>query len=332
MNIRTVSVVVTTYNRTIKFEQCIRALFAQELDDNVKLKIIIVDDCSLSENQKEVLRIASISDCILPIINPSNRGLSGSRNVGAAYCQSDYILFLDDDIMVEPYYVMGHLSVLSLQDRVATVGSLRFPPNLTRGNNLMRYLSSRELRQRNFNQDFLNDLPAQYLGGGICGMRYIDFKAVNGFNEHFTFYGGEDVEMGISLNQNGVRILYAPLAKADHYDSVDIDRYREKYMEAGREGVKLILKSDKNFYHYSPIQFILPSKTNNSIKSRVIRFFVPLLLGKYSEIVLRKIANITISHRILYSEYLYHALFACWMFAGLRDEKSVAKSKVKYSN
>jgi GT2 family glycosyltransferase len=332
MDIRTVSVVVTTYNRTVKLEQCIRALLAQILEENVELKIIIVDDCSLSENQKEVYRIASLSGCILPIINLSNKGLSSSRNVGATHSQCDYILFLDDDIMVEPSYVMGHLSVLSSQEGVATVGSLRFPPNLTSGNNLMRYLSSRELRQRNFSQDFLNDLPAQYLGGGICGMHFNDFKAVNGFSEHFTFYGGEDVEMGKSLKQNGVRILYAPLAKADHYDSVNIDRYREKYMEAGREGVKLILKTDKFFFDNSTIRFLLPFKTNSSIKDRIVRFFVPLFLGKFSEIVLRKIANITINHSILYSEHLYHALFACWMFAGLRDDKSVAKSKVKYSN
>ena len=55
-NKRTISVIVTTYNRSKKLEKNIRLLLNQELEKDVELKIIIVDDCSLPKNQKEFWR------------------------------------------------------------------------------------------------------------------------------------------------------------------------------------------------------------------------------------------------------------------------------------
>lgn len=332
MNRREISVIVTTYNRTNRLEQNIQSLLNQELDEDVEMEIIIVDDCSLKENIEMALQIANKSDRINLIVNSNNKGLSGSRNVGSKRAKGEFLLFLDDDIMVEPNYVMGHLSLLSANKGVATVGSLRFPPEFTWNNNLMKYLSSRELRQRNFNDFFLMDLPPQYLGGGICGMRNEDFIKAGGFNESFTFYGGEDVEMGNSLRKIGVRIQYAPLAKADHYDSVNIDRYRVKFTEAGREGVKLILKSDIHFFDNSPIRFFLTPSKKESFKDELMRFFISLLLNKYSEFILRMIAKLTNRFGFLYSKKLYHILFACWMYIGLKDSRLIEKSEVQYNN
>lgn len=332
MKSRMVSVIVTTYNRTIQLEKNIKALLSQVLESDVKMEIIIVDDCSMPESSQKAAQIASQSDQIYIIVNPTNKGLSGSRNVGALHAKGEYLLFLDDDIMAESDYVMGHLSILSKEDDVATVGSLRFPPELTYNNNLMNYLSSRELRQRKFNDLFLNNLTPQYLGGGICGMRRSHFNKVGGFSESFTFYGGEDVHMGDSLNKFGVRIKYAPHARADHFDTVNIERYRVKYMEAGREGIRLIMSTNSRFFEKSAIRFLLPPPKNESINDMILRIIVTLALNKYSELLLRHIAKRTNRFGFLYSKILYHVLFACWMYAGLKQDRSIGRSQVIYSN
>ncbi|MCG9900335.1 MAG: glycosyltransferase [Hydrotalea sp.] len=329
---RIVSVIVTTYNRTIRLENNIRALLNQDLESDVQMEIIIVDDCSTPYNSQKAAQIASQSDQILLIVNPTNKGLSGSRNVGALYAKGEYLLFLDDDIMAESGYVMGHLSILSKEDNVATVGSLRFPPELTRNNNLMKYLSSRELRQRNLDDLFLSNLTPQYLGGGICGMKRFHFTKVGGFSESFTFYGGEDVQMGDSLNKLGVRIKYAPDARADHFDTVNIERYRVKYMEAGREGIRLIISTNSLFFKKSNIRFLLPPPKNESLKDMIMRILVTFALNKYTELLLRYIAKRTNRYGFLYSKILYHVLFACWMYAGLKQDRSIGRSQVIYSN
>ena len=225
---------------------------------------------------------------------------------------------------------MGHLNILSKYNNVSTVGSLRFPPELTSKNNLMKYLNSRELRQRNFDDLFLSNLAPQYLGGGICGMRKNVFNLVNGFSEEFLFYGGEDVDMGYNLMKNGIRIVLASEAKADHFDSVTIERYRDKYIESGREGIKLLLKKDPNFFIQSSIRYILPITSTDSFLERLYKKAFFLALGSHFECFLRFFSKLTNSYSILYSKYIFHLLFACWMYEGLNDEKYIIKSAVNY--
>lgn len=325
-----VTLILTTYNRPSILGTSVAALHRQELK-NCEIEIIVVDDCSTDENSEMAAKVIAKFPGIRYHRNPQNKGLSASRNVGARLGTGEFILFLDDDIVVEPNYVMGHIEILASATNIATVGSLRFPPELTKDNNLMKYLSSRELRQRNFSQDFLQDLDPQYLGGGICGMRKSDYIKVNGFNETYLFYGGEDVDMGYSLRSLGVRILYAPNAKADHYDTVTIDRYRSKYIESGREGIKLMLTRNPNFFKNSAIHYLLPVAKNDSIGVKVTKFVLQKLVGCTTENLLRSIAKLTNKKSGLYSKRLYHALFACWMYEGLKNEKEYEKSVVEYS-
>lgn len=325
-----VTLILTTYNRPSILEKSIAALHRQKLK-NVELEIIVVDDCSTDENLELAAKVVAKFPGIRYHKNSQNKGLSGSRNAGATLGNGEFILFLDDDIIVEPNYVMGHVEMLASAPNIATVGSLRFPPELTKNNNLMKYLSSRELRQRNLSPDFLQDLEPQYLGGGICGMRKSDYIKVSGFNETYLFYGGEDVEMGYSLKSVGVRIVYAMNAKADHYDTVTIDRYRSKYIESGREGIKLMLSRNHDFFKNSAIHYLLPIAKNESICSNAAKFIVQKLVGSTTENLLRFIAKFTNKKSSLYSKLLYHALFACWIYKGLKNEKKFEKSFVEYS-
>jgi GT2 family glycosyltransferase len=324
-----VTLILTTYNRPSILERSIAALHRQELR-NVELEIIVVDDCSKDENSELAAKVIAKFPGMRYHRNSQNKGLSSSRNAGATLGNGEFILFLDDDIIVEPNYVMGHVEILASAPNIATVGSLRFPPELTKDNNLMKYLSSRELRQRNIGTDFLQDLDPQYLGGGICGMRKSDYIKVNGFNETYLFYGGEDVDMGYSLQSAGVRIVYAKNAKADHYDSVTIDRYRIKYIESGREGIKLMLTRNPDFFKNSAIHYLLPIAKNESIIAKAAKFTLQKLAGGTTENLLRFIAKRTNKKSGLYSKRLYHALCACWIFEGLKNEKKFDKSVIEY--
>jgi glycosyltransferase involved in cell wall biosynthesis len=324
-----VTLILTTYNRPSILEKSVAALHRQELKD-VELEIIVMDDCSTDENSELAAKVIAKFPGIRYHRNPQNKGLSGSRNAGATLGNGEFILFLDDDIIVEPSYVMGHVDILASANNIATVGSLRFPPELTKDNNLMNYLSSRELRQRNLSPDFLQDLDPQYLGGGICGMRMSDYKKVNGFNETYLFYGGEDVDMGYSLQCVGVRIVYAANAKADHFDTVTIDRYRSKYIESGREGIKLMISRNPDFFKNSAINFLLPVSKKDRPFTRVAKKVVQWMLGSATENFLRSFAKLTNNKTYLFSKFLYHALCACWMYEGLRNDKTFQKSAVEY--
>jgi glycosyltransferase involved in cell wall biosynthesis len=326
-----VTVVLTTYNRPVMLDLSLKALNQQQIH-KFNFEVIVVDDCSKDEYAKENESILNSYPNFIYVKNNKNSGLSASRNVGAKNSTGDFILFLDDDIIIDDQYVESHALVLDSEIPVATVGSLKFPDHLIKKNNLMRYMGSRELRQRDMGQDFLNDLPPQYFGGGICGMRSSDFIQIGGFNETYQFYGGEDVEMGYALKERGIKIIYVKNAKAEHYDNVQIDRYRSKYNEMGREGVKLIMQKDPDVFDGSSIKYLLPIKAKDSFQIKMIKFFAPFMFGKPIESLLRNIAYFTNESTYFYSDKLFHILMACWIYEGLQDKSTKSKSNVEYDN
>jgi len=92
-----ISIVIPTHNRKNKLTRLIRSILESDYP-NEKMKIIVVDDCSddgtFTEIQKtfphvEVLR------------NEEERFVSASRNVGIKASTGDFVLFVDDDNVVE---------------------------------------------------------------------------------------------------------------------------------------------------------------------------------------------------------------------------------------
>ena len=87
-----VSVILPTFNRAHLIEKSIKSVLNQTYK---KFELIIVDDLS-TDNTKEVIsKIADERICYLR--NEKNLGPSGSRNIGIAHSQSEFIAFQDSD-------------------------------------------------------------------------------------------------------------------------------------------------------------------------------------------------------------------------------------------
>ncbi len=86
-----ISVIIPTFNRARTIERAMISVFRQT---HPALEIIIVDDASTDETP-EILE--EYEDKIKIITNPSNRGVSYSRNVGIEAACGDWIAFLDSD-------------------------------------------------------------------------------------------------------------------------------------------------------------------------------------------------------------------------------------------
>ena len=158
-----VTLILTTYNRPSILEKSIAALHRQVLK-NVELEIIVVDDCSTDENSELAAQVIAKFPGMRYHRNSQNKGLSGSRNAGATLGNGEFFLFLDDDIIVEPNYVVGHVDILASAPNIATVGSLRFPPELTKDNNLMKYLfDNHQLKSVTHQVYFLLNFQLQFL-------------------------------------------------------------------------------------------------------------------------------------------------------------------------
>jgi glycosyltransferase involved in cell wall biosynthesis len=112
----TVSVIIPTYNRKDLLRETLNSL-AQQTYPSDRFEVIIVDDGSTDGT---VAIAAEAFPFILRYVWQSNQGDAAARNLGAQRSQADILVFLDDDILVEPGYLthliqahdMGHNKIV----------------------------------------------------------------------------------------------------------------------------------------------------------------------------------------------------------------------------
>lgn len=96
-----VSVIVPTYNRKPYLREILDSLAGQSYPDD-RFEVIIVDDGSTDDTATIATEKFPFS---LRYFWQSNQGDAEARNLGARQSQAEFLVFLDDDILVEPDYL-----------------------------------------------------------------------------------------------------------------------------------------------------------------------------------------------------------------------------------
>lgn len=100
MNDSRISVIVPVYNIQKYIEKCIISIKCQTY---ANLQIIVVDDGSTDESGKLCDELAE-SDPRMIVIHKKHGGLVSARKTGIDSADGDYILFVDGDDWIEPYW------------------------------------------------------------------------------------------------------------------------------------------------------------------------------------------------------------------------------------
>jgi glycosyltransferase involved in cell wall biosynthesis len=316
------TVIIPTYNRPHLLERSLRALLAQD-PSTPAYEVVVVDDCSRSDVGALIAKLAGANQRVTYLRHSVNRGLSATRNTGVRHAQGDVILFVDDDVVVEPGYVAAHLRAHETagSERVAVVGNLRFPPQVVAASNYARYLQSRYLGGRE--PEVLaglrpSDLHPRFLIGAVCSMRRDDLLAVGMYNETMRFYGCDDHIFAQALKRAGVRIIFAPEARALHWDSVAVSWYRAKMQETARDGIPVLVQHAPEFLEETGFADLLPVDWSRDRPTRIVRKLV--IRAALNPLALRALeAWSTATDRIgwLYVPAVGRALSAGWFLQGL---------------
>ena len=317
------SVVVPTHNRPHLLTQCLRALMSQA-PDTPPYEIIAVDDASTDDTGEQLSRLAQECGFLRPVRHEVNKGLSGARNTGVRLAQGKIVIFVDDDIVVEPNYIAEHLRLHSAagEQRIAVVGNLTLPESTTGASNCARYVQSRYIGERAGREGSHQDpqaLHPRFLGGGIHSVRKDDLIAVGMFDESVRFYGYEDHIYAESLHQAGVTIVFAPQAKAVHLDPVSVGWYRSKMLEAGRSGLPLLREKCPGFVSQTALALLLPIDWSRDRGQKMLRkLALRWTLNPLTVWLLERWAVATDHLPQLYSGTIYRALNAGWLLQGQR--------------
>jgi len=214
-NVR-VSVIIATHNRPEKLAETLSSLTRQD-NEAGEYEIIVVDDGSkppvVIESGNELPSVV--------LVRVEGLERSAARNRGAAAARGKLLIFIDDDISVEPDFVAAHVRSHEEWPGVLAVGAIRLPDE-TMATPFGRFRQNLERNEvplargltpnRNFCTAANMSIPRDV------------FLALGGFDSSIT--SGEDQDFALRHTARGGHIAFLPEADAVHRDdALDILSY-----------------------------------------------------------------------------------------------------------
>lgn len=204
-----ISVIINTLNRPDALRLTLNALAAQSLPKS-DWEVIVVDDGSPSDVTERVARAHGDTNC--HVIRREHGGRAAARNSGIFEAQGEWALFLGDDVLAAPDLLERHLKEHKRRPGQAIVGHYEWnlpTPSLS----FRRWVDNLRFDKIRMEQDSL----FRYFYTGNASVPLPILREVDGFDENFTLYGWEDMDLGLRLEKAGLRIRYVPLATAEHH-------------------------------------------------------------------------------------------------------------------
>jgi GT2 family glycosyltransferase len=285
----------------------------------------LVDDCSTDGTKEYIDEFIHTESNIKYIRHRVNQGLASARNSGIMNASGEYIIFLDCDIIPEPDFIesilMYHMKHLG--EKIVVIGNLSFDKKYTDKNNIGYFAQSRYLGWRTKREtakiDFSN-LSPRYFAGGIASIPSSTVTEVGLFDSTFKYYGGEDTDYGIRLGNHGVRLIFGNSVKAYHNDPVFLQKYKNKRIEAAREGFKIMLKKHPGCYDNTWISLLGSiNKREDPISLIVLKILLKMALNPINISLIEYWLQKTNKYRFLYSSSLYKIAVMGWTLRGLQE-------------
>ena len=219
---KTISVVITTYNRPDALAAVVEGLFAQ---DDKGFEIIIADDGSTANTRDCIAGLAARSPVPLKHVWQPDDGFRAAmaRNRGTLAAAGEYIVFLDGDCvpqrdfiarhraLMQPGFLVSGSRILLSQALTARVLAEHIDLGGLSLADKLRYRSKGDLNK-------VLQLLARWPDAGRVRRRFswrrikscnlgvwrADLELVNGFDESFTGWGHEDSDLVVRLFHAGV--------------------------------------------------------------------------------------------------------------------------------
>jgi len=195
-----ITVQMCTYNRKALLGNVLEALFAQDLDPNT-YEIVLVDDGSTDGTYEKIIRGVR-PPCALHVVRQSNAGLARGRNAGIARARGELILFMDDDVLATPGLLSAHVRFHRSHPRAICRGAVI---------NVASFASLPPARY-----SWRNYSGAYFWTTNVSAPLAV-VREAGGFDERFSEYGWEDLELGYRLRRMGVPSILARDALVYHY-------------------------------------------------------------------------------------------------------------------
>jgi O-antigen biosynthesis protein len=219
-----VSIIIPVFNKIDYTFQCLGALLDEiNFSDT---EIIIVNNAS-TDATSQVLN--HFGDLIQVIDNRENQGFVDACNQAAAVASGQYLLFLNNDTIVQDAWLVSLLDTVENDSSVGAVGSMFLYPDgriqeaggiVWKTGEAYHYgwRESPSDRKYNFTRE------VDYCSAASLLVRKSLFDTLGGFDRRYAPAFYEDVDLCFGVRSLGHKVIFQPQSRVIHYEGVTAGR------------------------------------------------------------------------------------------------------------
>ncbi len=233
------SIIIPVFGKLNYTFQCFRALL-QEIDFQEN-EVIIINNGSQDETERV---FSHLSGLVQLINNQENIGFVHACNQGAAIAKGKYLVFLNNDTVVQPGWLKHLVETVESDALVGAVGSMLLYPDgrlqeagsiIWRDGNGWNYGRGKDSNDRRYKYS----REVDYCSGSSLLVRKDLFNELGGFDERYAPAYYEDADLCFGVRSLGFKVKYQPLSRLIHYEGVtagtDIEAGFKRGQEVNRE-------------------------------------------------------------------------------------------------
>lgn len=243
-----ISVVIPNYNGKSLLADVLPSVITALASLNSSSEIIVVDDNSTDDS---ITFINANFPDIIVLKNEVNLGFSGTMNKGIYAASMDLVLILNNDVKLLPGYFEDQLRFFEKPDTFGVNGTvLNWDSEILQGGGklISRHLFKIKANQNYYVTDLPTDKNAEYLSMFLGGTNaLVDRKKLlllQGYNDLFSPFYVEDVELSIRALRMGWKMYYSPASECMHQVSTTINKYNKK------KKIKYLTLRNKYYLHF----------------------------------------------------------------------------------
>jgi len=216
-----VTVILCTYNRCEELSDALRSIAQSEVSTSVEWDVLVVDNNSTDHTREVVQEFCREYPGRFKYLFELRQGKTYALNTGIRAAQGDFLVFTDDDVVVEPNWLQSMTTTLD-RNGFAGVGG-RILPKWNQPPPTWLPLEDRNLLAALVSFDFGTEAKPLLTPpfGANMGFRKRVFEEYGGFRTDLGPCGrrgnlNDDTEFGRRVLNGGETIMYEPAATVHH--------------------------------------------------------------------------------------------------------------------
>ncbi|MFZ5433329.1 MAG: glycosyltransferase, partial [Calditrichota bacterium] len=218
------SVIIPVWNNLHYTRQCITSLFM--VKEPVDFEVIVVNNGS-DDGTAEFL--SQLPPPVRTVTLSENRGFAKGSNAGAAVARGKYLVFLNNDTIVQPGWLKEMVTCIKTDPTIGLVGNLQIFPDSGNVQQCGIVCGPDHMVYSIYHNQLPADHPAvnkprefQFIAGSCMLLERDLFSSLGGFDEAYL-NSCEDVDLCMKVRESGKKVFYCPQSKIFHFESKTVN-------------------------------------------------------------------------------------------------------------